>query len=344
MAQNPQTPQVPLVLATTRMAEAGMGLLREACTLRMASATDPETLHREIVEADALVVRTAGRYDTALMDAAPRLKVIGRHGVGFDHIDVEEATRRGIVVVSTPGANTESVCQHALGLMIGLSKHWPRTMEALKQGDFHSRTRHVGRNLTGRTLGIVGFGRIGSRVAEVCHQAFAMPVLYHDIREIPQQQRRPSAAEPVSFDVLLQRSEYVSLHVPLDDSTRNLIDRRTLAAMRTDAILINTCRGPVVDESAVAEALEAGRLLGYGADVYAVEPPPTDHPLIGRPDCFLTPHSAAQTLESLRNMATWVAQDVLRVLRGETPFNPVNDLEAVARARAERSAANDRRE
>ena len=127
------------------------------------------------------------------------------------------------------------------------------------------------------------------------------------------------------MDELLASSEYVTLHVPLDSSTRGMIDREALAKMRPDAILINTCRGPVVVESAVAEALDAGRLWGYGADVFEVEPPPPGHPLIGRADVMLTPHSAAQTVEGLRNMATWIAQDVLGVLRGEAPRNPVND-------------------
>src|SRR5262249_38290498 len=134
-----------------------------------------------------------------------------------------------------------------------------------------------------------------------------------------------AGATRVGLDQLLAESEYVTLHVPLDEGTRLLIDRDALARMRRDAILINTCRGPVVDEDAVAEALDAKKLWGYGADVYTVEPPPPDHPLIGRPDCLLTPHSAAQTVESLRNMAVGVARDVVGILRGEPPLNPIND-------------------
>jgi D-3-phosphoglycerate dehydrogenase len=329
-------PDRPIILSLTTMREEGMRLLREAGELRMASAFDPTTLRREAADADALVVRTAGVIDAALMDAAPRLKVIGRHGVGYDHIDVPAATERGILVVFTPGANTESVAQHALAFMIGLSKHFPQQMKSLREGRYNDRTKYQGRDLTGRTLGIVGFGQIGRRVGEIARVAFGMDVLYNDIVAPPPEAEARAGARRVELDELLARSEYVTLHVPLDSSTRRLIDRDALARMQSDAILINTCRGPVVDEGAVAEALDAGKLWGYGADVYDVEPPPADHPLIGRPDCMLTPHSAAQTAESLRNMAVGVATDVVGVLRGEPPRNPVNDPAEVAARRRPR--------
>jgi D-3-phosphoglycerate dehydrogenase len=318
----------------TTMHEAGISLLRAAGEVRMASSLEPETLRREIADADALVLRTAGKIDAALLDAAPRLRVVGRHGVGYDHIDVPAATDRGIVVVTTPGANTESVAQHALAMMIGLSKHFPQQQTALIEGRYHDRTKFRGRDLTGRPLGIIGFGRIGSRVGAIARLAFAMDVLYHDIATIDPELVARAGARRTSFEELLETSEYITLHVPLDASTRRLIDRRAVARMRPDAILINTCRGPVVEEQAVADALDAGRLYGYGADVYEIEPPPADHPLIGRRDnVMLTPHSAAQTAESLQNMATWMAEDVARVLRGEAPKNPVNNLDEVARAR-----------
>jgi D-3-phosphoglycerate dehydrogenase len=319
----------PIILSLTTMHEAGMRLLRESAEVRMASALDPATLRREVDDAEAIIIRTGGRIDAALMDCGPALKVVGRHGVGFDEIDVEAATERGIQVLSTPGANTESVCEHALALMIGLSKYFPQMMSALAAGDYYARTKYTGRDLSGRTLGIIGFGRIGRRVGAAARAAFGMKVLYHDIVAAPPEVEARAAARRVGFEELLAASEYVTLHVPLDASTRDLIDGAALARMRPDAILINTCRGPVVVEEAVAEALDAGRLWGYGADVFAIEPPPPDHPLIGRPDVMLTPHSAAQTVESLRNMATGIAEDVLRVLSGQPPRNPVNDPDLV---------------
>jgi D-3-phosphoglycerate dehydrogenase len=320
----------PIIVMTTTMNEAGTRLLREAGEVRMAPPTDRPALLAAVADADALVVRTSGVYDAEVMDAAPRLKVIGRHGVGYDHVDIPAATARGILVVTTPGANTESVAEHALAMMIGLSKHFPQQGRALVEGRFHDRTAHSGRDILGRTLGIIGYGRIGKRVGEIAHRAFGIKVLYHDILPMSPEDEARANARRASFEEVLAESEYVTLHVPLDASTRRLIDRRALALMRPDAILLNTCRGPVVDEAAVAEALDAGKLYGYGADVFDIEPPPEDHPLVWRTDnVMLTPHSAAQTGESLVNMARGVAEDVVRVLRGEMPENPVEDAAVV---------------
>jgi phosphoglycerate dehydrogenase-like enzyme len=315
----------PLILLVHKMHESGMGLLREAGALRMASGSDPETLNREVKGADALVIRTGGVIDAALMDHGLDLKVIGRHGVGYDQIDVSAATERGIQVVYTPGANTQSVAEHVFALMIGLSKHFPRMMSELERGNYKARTSLTGREIAGKTLGIVGFGRIGRRVGEIAHLGFGVKVLYHDIVPAPEDVELRSAARRVSLQELLAWSDYISLHVPLDASTRGMIGAHALDRIRPQAILINTSRGPVVDEEAVAAALEAGRLWGYGADVFAEEPPPPDHPLIGRPDVMLTPHSAAQTEEGLRNMATMIAEDVIAVLNSVPPQYPVND-------------------
>lgn len=326
----------PVVLSLTTMHEAGLGLLRERTELRMASSLEPEVLRREIADADGLVLRTAGRVDADLMDHAPRLRVVGRHGVGFDHVDIRAATERGVQVVYTPGANTEAVCEHTIAFMIGTSKHFPRMHAAVREMRHNDRTSLMGRDIYGRTLGIVGFGRIGRRVGEAAFKAFGMRVLYNDIVAPPPEAEAAAGARRVSFEELLAESEYVSLHVPLDDSTRHMIRRETLALMRPDAILINTCRGAVVREADVAEALDAKKILGYAADVYEVEPPPADHPLIHRPDVMLTPHSAAQTIESLIHMARWMAEDVIRVLNGERPKHPVNDPDEVAENRRRR--------
>jgi D-3-phosphoglycerate dehydrogenase / 2-oxoglutarate reductase len=302
-----------------------MSLLREAGELRLASGVDPQTLHREVVGADALIIRTGGVVDAALLDQGTSLRVVGRHGVGYDQIDVEAATARGVQVVYTPGANTQSVSEHVFAMMIGLSKHFPKMISSLAASDYHARTRIVGREIAGKTLGIVGFGRIGRRVAEIAHLGFGMNVLYHDLIPAPSEVELRSAARRVSYEQVLAASDYITLHVPLDAGTKEMIDRSALELMRPHVILINTSRGPVVNEAAVATALDAGKLWGYGADVFAVEPPPSDHPLIGRPDVMLTPHSAAQTEEGLRNMATMVAQDVIAVLKGSAPVFPVND-------------------
>jgi phosphoglycerate dehydrogenase-like enzyme len=315
----------PLVLSLTGMHESGLKILRDAAELRMASALDPETLQREVVDADGLVIRTGGVVDAALLERGKKLRVVGRHGVGYDQIDVDAATLRGIQVVYTPGANTQSVAEHVFALMIGLSRHFPRMMAELAAGNYAVRTSLTGRELAGTTLGIIGFGRIGRRVGEIAHLGFQMNVIYHDIVPAPAELEARCRARRVGLRQVLEGAHYVTLHVPLDASTRAMINRDTLAIFRPDAILINTCRGPVVDEWAVAAALDSGRLWGYGADVYTVEPPPPGHPLIGRPDVMLTPHSAAQTEEGLRNMATTIAQEVVGVLGGKPPTYPVND-------------------
>src|SRR5271165_6158837 len=315
----------PVILLVQTMHESGLRLLREAGVLRLASGADPESLKRDVLGAEALIVRTGGVIDALLLDRGRDLRVVGRHGVGYDQIDIDAATERGIQVVYTPGANTQSVSEHVFAFLIGLSKHFPRMMSELARGNYQARTALMGREISGRTLGIIGFGRIGRRVGEIAHLGFGMKVLYHDIVPAPEEVELRAGARRVSLRVLLESSDYVTLHVPLDAGTRGMIDRSSLALTGPHTILINTSRGPVVDELAVAEALAAGRLWGYGADVFAEEPPPSDHPLIGRPDVMLTPHSAAQTEEGLRNMATMVAQDVLAVLGGSPPQYPVND-------------------
>jgi phosphoglycerate dehydrogenase-like enzyme len=244
--------------------------------------------------------------------------------VGWDAIDVSAATARGIQVVYTPGANTQSVAEHVIAFMIGLSKRFPKMHAACERVDYHARSRWTGRDIYGRTLGIVGFGRIGRRVGVIARAGFNMRVLYHDIVPAPSEVEAAAGATRVGFDDLLARSEYVTLHVPLDASTRGMMNRDVLARMRPDAILVNASRGPVVVEAAVVEALDAGRLWGFGADVFDPEPFTADCPLLGRDDVMLTPHSAAQTEEGLSNMARGVAEDVLAVLRGDLPANPVN--------------------
>lgn len=323
----------PIILSLTGMHESGLSILREAAELRMASGLDPATLQREVVEAEGLIIRTGGVVDAALLDRGKDLRVVGRHGVGYDQIDIDAATARGVQVVYTPGANTQSVVEHAFALMIGVSRHFPRMMAGLAAGNYHIRTSMTGRELAGKSLGIIGFGRIGRKVGETAYRGFGMTVLYHDIVPAPTEIEHRANARRTGLKEVLESSEYVTLHVPLDRTTRAMINRETLALMRPDAILINTSRGPVVDEAAVAEALDAGRLWGYGADVFTVEPPEPGHPLIGRPDVMLTPHSAAQTEEGLRNMATTIAQEVVGVLQGEKPNYPVNDPAEVERVR-----------
>ncbi len=320
------------ILSLTGMHEAGMSLIRQRADLRMASALDPATLEREVIGAQGLIIRTGGVVDRSLLDHGRDLRVVGRHGVGYDQIDIDAATDHGVQVVYTPGANTQSVAEHVFAMMIALSKFFPQMTAALAAGKYQARTSMTGREIAGKSLGIVGLGRIGRRVARIARLGFDMNVVYHDIVPAPPELESELGLRRVDFTQALG-AEYVTLHVPLDSSTRGMINADSLAAMRPDAVLINTCRGPVVDEAAVARALDEKRLWGYGGDVFTVEPPPAGHPLIGRPDVLLTPHSAAQTEEGLRAMAVTIAHEVLAVLDGKRPEFPVNDPEAVEATR-----------
>src|SRR5580704_11597106 len=175
----------PVILSLTKMHAHGLALLRAASELQMASALDPATLQREIVGADGLIIRTGGVVDAELLEKGDKLKVVGRHGVGYDQIDIDAATALGIQVVYTPGANTQSVAEHVFALMIGLSRHFPRMSAGLLAGNYHIRTSLTGREIAGKTLGIIGFGRIGRLVALIGSRGFGMKVLYHDIVPAP---------------------------------------------------------------------------------------------------------------------------------------------------------------
>ncbi len=179
------TPRRPIILSLTNMHDVGLSLLRASSDLRMASGTDPATLQREVVGAEGLIIRTGGIVDAAVLDAGKDLRVVGRHGVGLDAIDIDAATARGIQVVYTPGANTQSVAEHVFAFMIGLSKFFPRMHAACEAYDYHARVKYMGRDLFGRTLGIIGFGRIGRRVGVMAKAGFDMPVLYNDIIAAP---------------------------------------------------------------------------------------------------------------------------------------------------------------
>ena len=216
----------PIIFSLTGMHESGLRMLREAGELRMASALDPATCNARSSGPTRLIIRTGGVIDAALLDAGKGLKVVGRHGVGYDQIDVEAATARGVQVVYTPGANTQSVAEHVFALMIGLSKHFTQMTAALIAYNYHARTSMTGRDIAGKTIGIVGFGRIGRRVGEIAHLGFGMNVLYNDIVAPPEEVERRCNARRMALPELLAASDYVTLHVPLDASTRGMINRR----------------------------------------------------------------------------------------------------------------------
>jgi D-3-phosphoglycerate dehydrogenase len=297
--------------------QAGKDVLAEKAVLVMATSLDEEALIVHVRDVDAIIIRANGVVSARIMDAAPRLKVVGRHGVGVEAIDLQAAKQRGIVVCNTPDANLESVAEQAVGFMITLSKQILRADKAVRQGRWDVRYEYIGQELLGRTLGLVGMGRIGSRVAEICHVAFKMPILYFDVASYPAVEESLQA-EKVSLEEVLKASDYVSVHVPLIPATRGMIGKEQLAMMKRGSILINTARGPIVDETALVEALQSGHLFGAGLDVYAVEPALEANPLFQLENVVLTPHMAAHTNDALKAMSL-VALDIIRVMEGQEP-------------------------
>jgi len=311
-----QSPK-PVVLLYEAIHPAGLAVLEGRAEVRYAPGWSEAAVRPILGDVAGIIIRANGHITRPLMEAAPRLQVVGRHGVGVDNVDIAAATELGIVVVNTPEANVEAVAEHALGLMIALAKRMVEGDRALRRGEWDARYRLIGRELRGCTLGVVGGGRIGSRVADMAHHAFGARVVYCDV--VPQPALEEAlGAERVGLEVLLHRADVVTLHVPLTPATRGLIGARELALMKPTALLINTSRGAVVDEAALAEALRAGRIAGAGLDVYAEEPAPADHPLCALPQAILTPHMAAHTEEALRNMSL-VTEDVMAVIEGREP-------------------------
>ena len=305
------------VLLYEDMHPAGKQLLAQEAEIVFASSLEEDALIDQVKDVDALIIRANGAVTARLMDAAPKLKVIGRHGVGVDAIDLNAARERGIIICNTPAANVESVAEQAIGLMLAVSKQIARADKAIRAGHWQARYEYIGQELWGRSLGLIGMGRIGGRVAEICHLAFKMSILYYDLVSYPQAESTLGAIKLAMNDVLAQ-ADYVSVHVPLLPATQGLIGREQFALMRKGAIFINTARGPIVDEAALVEALTSGHLVGAGLDVYSVEPIAADNPLLRLENVVLTPHMAAHTDDALRAMSL-VAEDVLRVLAGKEP-------------------------
>ncbi len=267
-----------------------------------------------VARADGLLALLTERVDAELLDAAPSLRVVANHAVGVDNVDVPACTARGVWVTNTPDAVTESSADLTWALILAVARRLGEGERLLRAGRFKAWTPTLllGLELRGATLGIVGLGRIGKAVARRA-RGFGMHVLHTTSRG------------RVPLDELLARSDVVSLHCPLTEATRHLMDARRLAQMKRGAILINTSRGPVVDEGALVVALESGHLGGAGLDVYENEP--QVHPgLIGRDDVVLLPHLGTATHATRAQMATMALTDAARVLRGEPPLHPVNEV------------------
>lgn len=310
----------PLVIQTERLHPDWVTWLAERCTLVRAAPGEP-AFEDVIEQAQGLVIRTYTRVDDTLLARAPSLRVVGRAGVGLDNVDLAACARRGITVVYTPDANTGAVVEYVYAMLFDALR--PRTLldaATDPEGWAEHRREHVARRqLSDLTLGIYGFGRVGSRVAQV-GSAFGMRVLYHDLLAFPPERR--GDAEPVSRDALLAESDIVSLHVDGRPSNRHLLAADAFARMKDDAVFVNAARGFIVDAGALAEWLRAHPDALALLDVHDPEPFPADYPLLGLPNARLSPHIAAGTETANRNMSA-VVQDVWRVLNGEAAVHAV---------------------
>lgn len=282
---------------------------------------DQEQLSRLAAEADAIVTGLEW-ISPRVMEAAPNLKVVTAGGVGYDHIDVEEATKRGIAVCIAAGCNNHSVAELAIGMMISLSRDIGVCDRAIRDGLWHPASGlRFGQELWGKTLGIVGLGRVGKSTALLA-RAFGMNVLVHDIAW-DLTFAGEHGLQFVRIDTLLEQSDYVTLHCPLSSLTRDLIDEDALARMKPTAFLINTARGPIVKEAALVQALASGQIAGAGLDVFRVEPHP-DIPYTEFPNVVMTPHLGGSTVEAY-DRATYLAlTNVTNVLNGMPPHHQVN--------------------
>lgn len=260
----------------------------------------------------------------AEMDLAGRLEVIGRHGAGVDIVDIAAASQRGIPVVFTPYGPTESTAEHALTLMLATARRLSQLDRAVRGGNFSIRDRVMGREVEGKALGVVGFGRIGRRLAEMCRDALHTPVYVYDPHVAAEEITEWGATRVEELGELAGLVDFLSIHTPLNDETHHLVSRDVIRAMKPGAILVNTSRGAVVDEAALIEALQDGHLGGAGLDVFDPEPPAPDNPLFQLDQVVLTPHLASFTDEGRRRMGLTVVKDVLRVLCGEEPSNLAN--------------------
>jgi len=310
------------VLVSDPLAQDGLNLLQaeDGVDVDVKTGLDEDSLVEIIGNYDALVVRSGTKVTARVIDAAERLQIVGRAGVGVDNIDLEAATRHGILVVNAPDGNTLAAAEHTIAMMLALARHIPRADASLRAKKWE-RKRFVGTEMNGKTLGVIGVGRIGREVA-LRARGLRMRVVGFD-PYMSRERAEELGIEMSELDDVLTQADFITVHVPLTSATRGLIGERELALMKPTARLINCARGGVVDEDALNKALEEGSVAGAAIDVWANEPP-FESPLIGNPKVVATPHLGASTREAQVAVAVDVVRDVLAVFKGEPARHPVN--------------------
>ncbi|RLF99422.1 MAG: D-glycerate dehydrogenase, partial [Thaumarchaeota archaeon] len=310
----------PKVYITRKIPEVGVRLLENFCDINYRDKVPPpsrEELLNAVEDVDAIYCSINERIDREVMDRARRLKVVGTISVGVDHIDVDYATSKGIYVIHTPGVLTETVADHAWALLLATARRVVEADRIIRNGKWDipwAPTMMLGYDVYGKTLGVIGVGRIGSAVARRA-KGFNMRVLYYDIVR-REDLERELGIEYAELDELLRESDFVTLHVPLTPKTKGLIKERELKLMKKTAILVNTSRGAVVDQKALTKALQEGWIAGAGLDVFEKEPISADDPLLKLDNVVLTPHIGSASHDTRNRMSEYVAEGIIKVLKG----------------------------
>ncbi|OIO38989.1 MAG: phosphoglycerate dehydrogenase, partial [Candidatus Omnitrophica bacterium CG1_02_46_14] len=310
------------ILICDDIAEEGLALFHKENNFTIVTKTKQplEALKKEIADADACVVRSGTRLTKEVIEASKKLKVIGRAGVGLDNVDVEAASKKGVVVINTPGGNTISAAEHTFCLMMAMARNIPQANHSIKKGEWE-RKKFVGIQLLEKTIGIIGLGRIGTEVAKRA-QSFGMKVIAYD-PFLRAEKAIQIGVELLSMDEVLIRADFLTLHMPLSAGSKYMIGEKELSKMKKGARIINCARGGLIDEIALAKAIEGGHIAGAGLDVFESEPP-KNRALLALPSVIATPHLGASTEEAQIAVAVDVAQSITDYLQGRGIKNAVN--------------------
>ncbi len=311
---------IPVVLVAEELSPAAIAQLESGFEVRYVDGSDRAALLPALAGVDAVIVRSATRIDAEALAQAPNLRVVARAGVGLDNVDVEAATKAGVMVVNAPSSNTVSAAEHAVGLLLAVARNVPHAMASLKAGEWQ-RSRFTGAELYGKVAGILGLGRIGELVAQRL-AAFCMQVIAYD-PYVPTARAAQLGVRLVGLEDLLAEADFISVHLPKTAETSGLIGERELRLVKPGVLIVNAARGGIVDENALALALKDGRIGGAGIDVFATEPP-ADSPLLAFPNVVATPHLGASTHEAQEKAGTQVARSVRLALSGEFVPDAVN--------------------
>ena len=310
----------PVVLIADKLAQSTVDALGDGVEVRWVDGPNRPELLAAVGEADALLVRSATTVDAEVLAAAPKLKIVGRAGVGLDNVDIDAATERGVMVANAPTSNIHSACEHAISLLLSTARQIPAADKTLRDGEW-KRSSFSGVEIFGKTIGIVGFGHIGQLFAQRL-AAFETTIIAYDPYANPARAAQ-LGVELVTLDELMSRADFVTIHLPKTKETAGMFDADMLAKAKKGQIIINAARGGLVDEQALADAIDSGHIRGAGFDVYASEPC-TDSPLFARPEVVVTPHLGASTVEAQDRAGTDVADSVLKALAGEFVPDAVN--------------------